>query len=160
MVTPSGRVKIIDFGLATAVRKYSPGSMTTVYPLQGCTGSLRYMAPEVALSQPYNEKADIHSFGILLWQINTGKLPFAGFSLEKLVIEVIQGGLRPETDVQRGTSGRSSKSKIVIDPCIAEICRRCFHSDSAMRPSATELLQSLSTIITNDQTISNFERES
>lgn len=145
MVTPGGFVKIIDFGLATAVRKYSPGSTTTVYPLQGCTGSLRYMAPEVALSQPYNEKADIYSFGILLWQISTGKLPFAGFSLEKLVIQVIQGGLRPETSTKGG--GRSSQSKLIIDPCIAEICQRCFHSNAAMRPSASELLQSFSTIL-------------
>jgi serine/threonine protein kinase len=146
MITPSGFVKIIDFGLATAVRKHSPDSTTTVYPLQGCTGSLRYMAPEVALSQPYNEKSDIHSFGILLWQISTGKLPFAGFSLEKLVLEVIQGGLRPETGATRGGK-RCSKSKVIIDPCIAEICERCFHSGSAMRPSASELLQSFSTIL-------------
>lgn len=144
MVTPNRRVKIIDFGLATAVRKSSPGSTTTLYPLQGCTGSLRYMAPEVALSQSYNEKADIYSFGILLWQIGTGKLPFAGFSLEKLVIQVIQGGLRPEID--RNGSG---KSKVEIDPSIADICRWCFHSDPARRPSAAELLQTFSAIVNN-----------
>lgn len=144
MVTPNGCVKIIDFGLATAVRKSSPGSTKTLYPLQGCTGSLRYMAPEVALSQPYNEKADIYSFGILLWQIGTGKLPFAGFSLEKLVIQVIQGGLRPEI----GGNG-SGRSKIEINPTIADICQLCFHSDSERRPSATELFQTLSNIIDN-----------
>jgi serine/threonine protein kinase len=104
------------------------------------------MAPEVALSQPYNEKADIYSFGILLWQIGTGKLPFAGFSLEKLVIQVIQGGLRPEIG---GNGNRIGKSKVEIDPIIADICQWCFHSESARRPSATELLETFSTIINN-----------
>jgi serine/threonine protein kinase len=37
--------------------------------MTGNTGSLRYMAPEVALRRPYSEKADVYSFGILVWQV-------------------------------------------------------------------------------------------
>ncbi len=37
------------------------------YKLTGCTGSRRYMAPEVCFSDPYNVKADVYSFGILLY---------------------------------------------------------------------------------------------
>ena len=44
----------------------------------GETGTARYMCPEVALHKPYNEKCDVYSFGILLWEMASGKLPFKG----------------------------------------------------------------------------------
>ncbi|CAE7533552.1 HT1 [Symbiodinium microadriaticum] len=53
---------------------------TECYSMTGNTGSLRYMAPEVALRKPYNEKADVYSFAILLWQMGRDKVPFKGLS--------------------------------------------------------------------------------
>ena len=65
--TIDDNVKLIDFGLSTCVKKRM--SLNDVYQLTGNTGSLRYMAPEVALKLPYNEKVDVYSFGIILWQM-------------------------------------------------------------------------------------------
>ena len=48
--------------------------------MTGNTGSLRYMAPEVALKKPYNEKADVYSFAIMLWQMARDKVPFKGMT--------------------------------------------------------------------------------
>lgn len=56
-----GTVKLIDFGLARIVENASVSN--DVYEMSGETGSLRYMAPEVADCQPYNQKADVYSFG-------------------------------------------------------------------------------------------------
>ena len=53
---------------------------TDEYEMSGNTGTVIYMAPEVALRQPYTEKADIYSFGMILWQMTTGTTPFAGTS--------------------------------------------------------------------------------
>lgn len=43
-----------------------PGSNPVTYKLTGETGSFRYMAPEVAQSLPYNQRADVYGFGIML----------------------------------------------------------------------------------------------
>ena len=49
------------------------------FQLTGVTGSLPYMAPEVAATKPYNHKCDIFSFSILLWRIMALKMPFAEY---------------------------------------------------------------------------------
>jgi serine/threonine protein kinase len=54
-------VKLFDFGLARILENVSVSD--EVYEMSGETGSLRYMAPEVADCQPYNQKADVYSFG-------------------------------------------------------------------------------------------------
>lgn len=61
-------VKLFDFGLSAELQPAMkvPGSKPATYNLTGETGSFRYMAPEVANSQPYNETADVYAFGILL----------------------------------------------------------------------------------------------
>ena len=63
--------------------------------MSGETGSLRYMAPEVADALPYNHKADVYSFGIILWELNAGKKPFAGLTREMFYEQVVHGGERP-----------------------------------------------------------------
>lgn len=57
--TLDGTVKIIDFGLARIVENATVSN--DVFEMSGETGSLRYMAPEVANCQPYNQKADVVS---------------------------------------------------------------------------------------------------
>lgn len=57
--TLDGTVKLIDFGLARIVENATV--CNDVYEMSGETGSLRYMAPEVADCQPYNQKADVVS---------------------------------------------------------------------------------------------------
>ena len=71
--TLDGTVKLIDFGLATILNNASPQS-DEVYEMSGETGSLRYMAPEVADSRPYNHKADVYSFGKTYFAINSNLL--------------------------------------------------------------------------------------
>ena len=88
-----GTLKLMDFGLAVCLCKGTDHEGT--YQLTGCTGSLRYMAPEVALSKPYNEKVDIYSFGMILYQIITGVTPFSGFKKEKFYQEVVHKRIRP-----------------------------------------------------------------
>lgn len=94
--TAEGQFKIFDFGLCTCVRKGE--TQDEAYELTGCTGSMRYMAPEVcnevrehdlfflirkwrvqvALRKPYNHSVDVYSFGIIVWEIATGRIAFDG----------------------------------------------------------------------------------
>lgn len=66
-----------------------------VYAMSGETGSLRYMAPEVADALPYNFTADVYSFGIILWELNAFKKPFEGLNRELFYERIVHGGERP-----------------------------------------------------------------
>jgi len=88
-------VKIFDFGLA---KELDPQDrlLDDRYNLTSYTGSLRYMAPEVANGKPYNLSADVYSFSILLWGICSIGIPFHKFSREKHATLVVNGSHRPK----------------------------------------------------------------
>jgi len=79
MLTPEGVVKLMDFGIA---RSSTDGSLTTT----GTTlGSLNYMPPEQVRGEAADVRSDIYSFGVSLFEILTGKLPFRGDSQYSLM---------------------------------------------------------------------------
>jgi serine/threonine protein kinase len=69
-----------------------------LYILTGNTGSLRYMAPEVAKGEPYDQRVDTYSFGVLFWQICSLQTPYAGMSTKMHAEKVVQQGQRPNPD--------------------------------------------------------------
>mmetsp|Transcript_86180 Transcript_86180/g.239886 ORF Transcript_86180/g.239886 Transcript_86180/m.239886 type:complete len:428 (+) Transcript_86180:146-1429(+) len=109
--------KLFDFGLATEFRPEELDNGT--YKLTGDTGTIRYMAPEVALSHPYTEKADVYSFGILLWQICQMEMPYEKLSDGAIERKVIQLGYRPKIDPQWPASLRR-----LLQDCFASSPRR------------------------------------
>jgi len=71
LISSTGDIKLMDFGLAKPKR--GDDDLTQ----SGATvGSFRYMAPEQILNQPIDARTDLYAFGILLYQMCTGKLPF------------------------------------------------------------------------------------
>lgn len=92
--TLDGTVKIFDFGLAKILINASSFS-DQVYEMSSETGSPRYMAPEVATKRPYNHKVDVYSFGIILWELLSGKKSLTGLSQEEFDKEVVNGTRRP-----------------------------------------------------------------
>jgi serine/threonine protein kinase len=93
-----GDIKIFDFGLATELLE-SKKTDDGLYNLTGMTGSPRYMAPEVALEQHYNEKCDVYSFALMLWQIYALKTPFELYGMKSMKSRVWSGELkRPFVD--------------------------------------------------------------
>ena len=75
---PDGRLALFDFGLAKLWRISADdldGNETR--KLTGNTGSLRYMAPEVALAKPYSHKAEVFAFATVLWEMASHERPFA-----------------------------------------------------------------------------------
>jgi len=66
-IAPDGRLKLFDFGLCRCVQKRVKEN--DAYEMTGNTGSLRFMAPEVVLNKPYNEKCDVFSFAVVIWTI-------------------------------------------------------------------------------------------
>lgn len=94
-----GDVKLFDFGLAKELdESLKSEGCSELYELSGNTGSLRYMAPEVARSEPYNLSADVYGFGLLLWQIHSLDLPYDGMNRQDHSELVVYGSERPEID--------------------------------------------------------------
>jgi len=90
-------LKIFDFGLA---KRLVPDEKTPsgLYHLTANTGSLRYMAPEVALGEPYDLRADTYSFAIVFWQICSLTVPYAGHDVQMHADLVIAQGNRPKVE--------------------------------------------------------------
>jgi eukaryotic-like serine/threonine-protein kinase len=85
MLRPDGLVKVLDFGLAKLAEQSESGAKTRadaqVKTDPGTVlGTISYMSPEQALAQPLDQRTDIFSFGVMLYEMVTGQRPFQGTS--------------------------------------------------------------------------------
>ena len=88
-----------DFGLAKELKdKEKVDDEIPLYKMSGETGSMRYMAPEIHLSKPYNLTADCHSFAMMLWEIMSMEKPFRQYSVKLFKDKVVKDGFRPKCD--------------------------------------------------------------
>jgi serine/threonine protein kinase len=91
MILPSGDIKLIDFGFAKQME--AERTFTTV-------GSAEYMAPEVILRDGHDKGADWWSYGILLYELLCGQLPFHGESVQDTYEEIIGGVLEFSRNIE------------------------------------------------------------
>ncbi|XP_065043815.1 serine/threonine-protein kinase STY46-like isoform X7 [Musa acuminata AAA Group] len=118
-------VKVADFGVARV--KAESGVMTAE------TGTYRWMAPEVIEHKPYDHKADVFSFGIVMWELLTAKLPYEYLTPLQAAVGVVQKGLRPT--LPKNTH-----------PKLDELLHKCWQLDPAARPDFSEILEILQLI--------------
>jgi len=77
-VTPDGRLKILDFGLATLRRPEGAAASTvSMTETRGVAGTLPYMAPEQLRGERTDARSDMFSAGVVLYEMVTGQRPFA-----------------------------------------------------------------------------------
>ncbi|MDQ1111814.1 serine/threonine protein kinase [Microbacterium testaceum] len=74
MITDSGRVKVMDFGIARAVSD----SSSTVAETTAIVGTAAYFSPEQAKGESVDARADLYSTGVVLYELLTGRTPFRG----------------------------------------------------------------------------------
>lgn len=124
-------MKLFDFGLAACVKKKRLSCDT--YKMTGLTGTRQYMAPEVSLQKPYNEKVDVYSFAILLWQMITGEHPYSDMTPDEHTQLAMVEGERPSLTsiLQRAPEG------------VSKILESCWHSSFDFRPDFGSILRDL-----------------
>ena len=128
-ITPEGKVKVLDFGLAKALAVAPDPSdlMTSPKPSMPATtaglilGTPEYMSPEQAKGANTDQRSDIFSFGCLLFEMLTGRRAFVGYT----VSEVIASVLACEPDL--------SALPTNLHPKITELIRRCLDKDPKRR---------------------------
>jgi Tol biopolymer transport system component len=131
-VTTEGDVKILDFGLAKAFEEDTPGGIDSDSPTltRAATqagvllGTAAYMSPEQARGQRADRRSDIWAFGVVLWEMLTGHLLFAGATASETLAAV----LRDELDWKELPSGTPAP--------IRELLRRCLNRDWKKRLQA------------------------
>jgi serine/threonine-protein kinase len=87
MLTPSGQVKILDFGLAKRLRQ-TPGE-DTLTAEGSLLGTVSSMSPEQAQGLPLDARSDLFSLGILLYELSTGRPPFRGESPAQTLLKLM-----------------------------------------------------------------------
>ena len=128
-VTPEGKLKVLDFGLAKALSEPDPkqdashaSTITGIQTMAGhIIGTPGYMSPEQTRGTGVDERTDIWAFGCLLYELLTGKRAFAGDSLPDTFAAVLER----EPDWQALPKKTPSK--------IRELLRQCLQKDDTQR---------------------------
>jgi Tol biopolymer transport system component/predicted Ser/Thr protein kinase len=131
MITPAGVVKVLDFGLAAVSQKDSaaPSDARTTSPTLTLRathagmimGTAAYMSPEQAAGKPVDRRADIWSFGVVLWELLIGHRLFAGETVSHTLADVLRG----EIDF--------SKLPAATPSPVGELLKRCLDRDVKTR---------------------------
>ncbi|MBQ7248369.1 MAG: Stk1 family PASTA domain-containing Ser/Thr kinase [Lachnospiraceae bacterium] len=92
MISKEGKVKVTDFGIARAASTKTISSSTM--------GSVHYISPEQARGGFCDERSDIYSLGIMLYEMLTGKVPFEGETSVAVALQHIQGEMVPPREYE------------------------------------------------------------
>jgi tetratricopeptide (TPR) repeat protein/tRNA A-37 threonylcarbamoyl transferase component Bud32 len=107
MVTPAGRVKLLDFGVARrkTASFTAPDDVTRSIDLSDAAGwfvgTLPYVSPEQATGRDVDGRADMFSLGVILYELACGRPPFGGSTIAQVLESILRDDVPPITDLQR-----------------------------------------------------------
>ncbi len=127
MITPEGRVKVLDFGLAKRLHLEQPPqdmpASTESHTISGLImGTVEYMSPEQLLGREVDQRTDLFSLGVLLYDMVAGQLPFHGASPTETMDKILHA--EPEAIVRFNHN---------IPAELERIIRKCLEKDQEMR---------------------------
>jgi serine/threonine-protein kinase len=126
LIDKGGLVKVVDFGVAAARASGDTQLTRTGYVI----GSPKYMAPEQILGKKVDEKADIYSLGVILYEMLTGFAPYTRGDHMSVMYQHVQGKAKPARELNPD-----------IPQGLSDIVTRCMAVDKSKRFSTMEELR-------------------
>ncbi|KAJ3675076.1 hypothetical protein LUZ60_004118 [Juncus effusus] len=120
-------VKVCDFGLSRLKANTFLSSKTAA-------GTPEWMAPEVLRDEPSNEKSDVYSFAVILWELITLQQPWTNLNPAQVVAAV-------------GFKGRRLDIPTEVDPKVASLIQSCWANEPWRRPSFSSIMEVLKLLI-------------
>lgn len=133
IISRDGKVKVTDFGIAKASNSNTITS--------NAMGSVHYLSPEQARGGYSDEKSDIYSLGVTLYEMLSGKVPFAGDNTVSVAMQHIQGEAMPLRELEESIPLSIDK---IVQKCMQKKPERRYHS-------ASELIIDLKKALTNPE---------
>jgi serine/threonine-protein kinase len=111
--------KLLDFGVARIGEMDAPSAERHLARTQvgQLIGTPRYMSPEQALGLPVDKRSDLFSFGVVLYEMVTGKVAFPGTALATLAIQIAQERVEP---IDRSTADCPPGLRFIVDKLLAK----------------------------------------
>jgi serine/threonine protein kinase len=132
VISPLGAVKVLDFGLARLL----PTAELSEPAFEGSTmpgrpiGTANYMAPERILQMPLDSRCDLFSLGVVIYEMATGRLPFAGASPAETVTNILEKNPTPLTALSSDRPGQLDR---IVKKLIAKRADDRYSSAGALR---------------------------
>ena len=140
MLLEDGSIKVMDFGIA----RFTQAETQTM--TDRAIGSVHYIAPEQARGGHINDKADIYSVGVMLYEMLTGQLPFVADNAVSVAIMQMQAEPTPPTRINPS-----------IPKGLEEITMHAMEKNPAQRfPSAADMLEDIERFRRNPEMVFNY----
>jgi Tol biopolymer transport system component len=157
-ITPEGKVKVLDFGLAKAVGGEAAEQQSTVTEPGRVIGTPAYMSPEQARGQATDKRSDIWAFGCILYEMLTAAIPFRGETISDTLANILQS----DPDWEQLPESTPNNVKVLIRRCMEKDQQRRLRDigDAALEISETMHLPQIAPPVTSSAVVARPLRRS
>ena len=143
-VTPEGRIKVLDFGLAKAFETNQPNAALSQSPTLSFAatqagvilGTAGYMSPEQASGEPTDQQADVWSFGVVLFEMLTGRQLFSGKTTAHILADVLRASPPWETL----PANLHPRLRMTLERCLEKDAKDRYHGMADVRVDLQRVL--------------------
>ena len=133
MLTPSGDVKVMDFGIARAIADAS----STMTQTAAVVGTAQYLSPEQARGETVDSRSDVYSTGCMLYELLTGRPPFVGESPVSVAYQHVREQAAPPSSLDHDLPAEVDQ---IVMQALAKSTDERYQSAAAMRSDIERFL--------------------